>query len=48
MHVIRFAGASHMKNRNIAQMQDDVSTIVHWKELFEIIPSLNSSLKLRG
>ncbi|MGJ8693590.1 MAG: HAD family hydrolase [Thalassotalea sp.] len=47
MPVIRFAGASHMKNRNIAtQLLDGVSTIEHWEQLFELVPSLSSSFKI--
>ncbi|UUO25353.1 HAD family hydrolase [Colwellia sp. M166] len=47
MHVIRYVGASHLKNRDIAtQILDDVSTIEHWKQLFEQVPSLSSSVKI--
>jgi len=45
MHVIRYIGASHLKNKDIAtQILDDVSTIVHWDQLFELVPSLISSV----
>ncbi|WP_448248523.1 HAD family hydrolase [Thalassotalea agariperforans] len=44
MPVIRFAGASHMKNRNITtQLSEGISTIDHWEQLFEMFPSLSSS-----
>lgn len=47
MQVIRYAGASHMKNRSTTtQGLDDVSTIEHWKQLFDKVPSLNSSFKI--
>jgi HAD superfamily hydrolase (TIGR01509 family) len=46
MPVIRYAGASHMQNRNTAiQFGDDVSTIDHWNQLFDKFPSLNSPIK---
>lgn len=45
MHVIRYIGASHLKNKDIAtQILDEVSTIVHWDQLFELVPSLISSV----
>ena len=45
MHVIRYVGASHLKNRDITtQIPDDVSTIGHWNQLFEQVPSLSSSI----
>jgi len=47
MQVIRYAGASHLKNKNIStQILDDISTIRHWNQLFEHAPSLNSSFKI--
>jgi len=48
MQVIRYAGASHMQNRNIAtQESDDVSTIGHWNQLFEKFPSLSTSFNIK-
>tara|TARA_R110000744_G_scaffold160684_4_gene277008 strand:- start:2125 stop:2835 length:711 start_codon:yes stop_codon:yes gene_type:complete len=45
MHVIRYIGASHLKNKHITtQILDDVSTIGHWNQLFELVPSLSSSV----
>jgi HAD superfamily hydrolase (TIGR01509 family) len=47
MHDIRYTGASHMKNREIAaQPFDGVCTIDHWNQLFEKVPSLSSSFKI--
>lgn len=47
MRVIRYTGASHMKNRKITtQLLDGISTIDHWEQLFEKYSSLNSSLKI--
>lgn len=47
MQVIRYVGASHLKSKYIAtQILDGVSTIDHWKQLFEQIPSLSSSVKI--
>lgn len=47
MHVIRYIGASHLKNKDIAtQMLDNVCTIAHWNQLFEQVPSLSSSFKI--
>jgi HAD superfamily hydrolase (TIGR01509 family) len=47
MHVIRYTGASHLKNKNITiQMNERVSTIDHWQQLFKTVPSLSSSLKI--
>jgi len=41
MRVIRYAGASHMKNRDIAsQFTDGVNTIEHWQQLVEQAPSI--------
>ncbi len=49
MHVIRYIGASHLKTKDITtQLLDSVSTISHWKQLFELVPSLSSSVKSRG
>lgn len=43
MHVIRYVGASHLQNIDIStQPQDNVSTISHWDQFFEQIPSLRS------
>jgi HAD superfamily hydrolase (TIGR01509 family) len=42
MQVIRYAGASHMKNKEFnTQLIDGVSTIDHWGQLFEKYSSLN-------
>lgn len=47
MQVIRYAGASHMLSRNTeSQPFDGVSTIDHWNQLIEMIPSLSSSIKI--
>lgn len=47
MHVIRYVGASHLKNKDIStQMLNNVSTIGHWDQLFEQVPSLSSSFKI--
>lgn len=47
MHVIRYIGASHLKNSdNSTQALADVSTIAHWNQLFEQLPSLSSSAKI--
>jgi len=47
MAVLRYAGASHMRNRNTAiQRSDDVSTIAHWDQLFAKIPSLNCAINI--
>jgi HAD superfamily hydrolase (TIGR01549 family) len=47
MRVIRYTGASHMKNRKITtHLLDGISTIAHWDQLFEKYSSLNSSLKI--
>lgn len=47
MHVIRYIGASHLKNsNNSTQALADISTIKHWNQLFEQIPSLSSSAKI--
>lgn len=47
MQVIRYAGASHMINRNIAaETFDSVSTIEHWNQLFDKVPSLSTSIKI--
>ncbi|MBA6391811.1 HAD family hydrolase [Colwellia sp. BRX10-3] len=47
MHVIRYVGASHLKNKDVAtKIHDDVSTIEHWEQLFEQVPSLSSSVKI--
>ena len=49
MHVIRYVGASHLKNsNNSTQALADVSTIKHWNQLFKQIPSLSSSAKIEG
>ena len=49
MHVIRYVGASHLKNsNNSTQALADVSTITHWNQLFKQIPSLSSSAKIEG
>ena len=47
MRVIRYAGASHMQNLNTSPINSSasVNTIEHWKQLFELEPSLCSSLK---
>jgi len=46
MQVVRYAGASHMRHRKTdAQLFKGVSTIEHWNQLIEIIPSLRSSIK---
>ena len=47
MHVIRYVGASHLKNKDSAtQILEGVSTIGHWNQLFEQVPSLSSSFKI--
>lgn len=47
MPVIRYIGASHLKNKNIStQIPGCVSTIEHWNQLFEQVPSLSSSFKI--
>lgn len=45
MNVVRYVGASHMKNRNINDTDylGDIYTIEHWKQLFLKYPFLNSS-----
>lgn len=45
MHVIRYTGASHLSGLKTT-MSEDVTTIDHWTELFEQIPSLSSSTKI--
>jgi len=41
MRVIRYVGASHMKNRDIAsQFKEGVSSIEHWQQLIEQAPSI--------
>jgi len=42
MHVIRYAGASHLKHKDLSQANkaNNVSTIFDWSELFERFPSL--------
>lgn len=46
MQVIRYVGASHLKNKDITtQIAGDFSTIGHWNQLFEQVPSLSSSLR---
>ena len=47
MHVIRYVGASHLKNSdNSTQALADVSTMTHWNQFFQQIPSLSSSAKI--
>ncbi|MBU2881319.1 HAD family hydrolase [Psychrosphaera sp. B3R10] len=47
MHVLRYVGAGHLKNRdNATQTYKGISTISHWKQLFEKVPSLSTSLKV--
>lgn len=47
MQVLRYIGASHLKNRDFTtQILDDVSTIAHWNQLFEQVPSLSSSFEV--
>lgn len=42
MHVIKYAGASHLKDKSELQVDIDnhIHTIFNWPELFEILPSL--------
>ncbi len=45
MNVVRYIGASHMKNRDVNDTNylGDICMIKHWKQLFMKYPSLNSS-----
>lgn len=44
MPVVKYAGASHLKNQptDISDVMDDVVTIHEWKQLFDLAPSLIS------
>ncbi|GAA6186396.1 MULTISPECIES: HAD family hydrolase [Alteromonadaceae] len=45
MQVIKYAGASHLKHKGILEtdIANNVATIFDWQQLFELVPSLNSS-----
>ncbi|GAC12674.1 HAD family hydrolase [Aliiglaciecola lipolytica] len=45
MQVIKYAGASHLKDKGISQLDvaNNIKTIFDWQQLFELVPSLNSA-----
>ena len=46
MQLVQYLGASHLNNRSVVNPNTpvDVVTIHNWQQLFELAPSLNSSL----
>lgn len=47
MQVIRYVGASHLKMRdNTTHLFKGVSTIAHWNQLVELVPSVSSLRKV--
>ncbi|MDO6695629.1 HAD family phosphatase [Aliiglaciecola sp. 3_MG-2023] len=45
MQVVKYAGASHLKDKGLldVDVENNVATIFDWQQLFELIPSLNST-----